>query len=82
MSKEKNIPPQEIPQDQQVKKDSIDETISPAEPVAEAEQPPTTNLSSKALAKEDTQSQTEKNMEIHHHTHPAHGKKTWKDYFW
>jgi len=22
------------------------------------------------------------NMEVHHHTHPAHGKKTWKEYFW
>jgi hypothetical protein len=21
-------------------------------------------------------------MEAHHHTHSAHGKKTWKDYFW
>ncbi|MEJ7675285.1 MAG: hypothetical protein WKF59_21915 [Chitinophagaceae bacterium] len=25
--------------------------------------------------------QTE-NMEVHHHTHPAHHKKNWKDYFW
>ena len=22
------------------------------------------------------------NMEVHHHTHPAHGKKNWKAYFW
>jgi hypothetical protein len=22
------------------------------------------------------------NMEVHHHTHPSHGKKTWKQYFW
>lgn len=21
-------------------------------------------------------------MEVHHHTHPSHEKKTWKDYFW
>ena len=28
-----------------------------------------------------TEQQT-KEMEVHHHTHPAHGKKTWKDYFW
>lgn len=21
-------------------------------------------------------------MEVHHHTHPHHGKKTWKEYFW
>lgn len=26
--------------------------------------------------------QETKNMEVHHHTHPAHGKKNWKDYFW
>ena len=23
-----------------------------------------------------------KEMEVHQHTHPAHGKKNWKDYFW
>jgi hypothetical protein len=23
-----------------------------------------------------------KEMEVHHHTHPPHGKKTWKNYFW
>lgn len=23
-----------------------------------------------------------KNMEVHHHSHPTHGKKTWKNYFW
>ena len=27
------------------------------------------------------QPQTEE-MEVHHHTHPAHGKKNWKSYFW
>jgi hypothetical protein len=21
-------------------------------------------------------------MEVHHHTHPAHGKKSWREYFW
>lgn len=25
--------------------------------------------------------QTE-NMEVHHHTHPSHGNKTWKEYIW
>ncbi len=28
------------------------------------------------------QTQTEEDMEVHHHTHPSHGKKTWKEYFW
>ena len=26
--------------------------------------------------------QETENMEVHHHTHPTHGKKTWKNYFW
>jgi hypothetical protein len=26
--------------------------------------------------------QETENMEVHHHTHESHGKKTWKDYFW
>ena len=25
---------------------------------------------------------TEQEMEVHHHAHPSHGKKTWKEYFW
>jgi hypothetical protein len=29
----------------------------------------------------NTNQETE-NMEVHHHTHASHGKKTWKDYFW
>ncbi|MEO7307296.1 MAG: hypothetical protein ABIR78_07015, partial [Ferruginibacter sp.] len=28
-----------------------------------------------------TESKNEE-MEVHHHTHAAHGKKTWKAYFW
>jgi len=39
--------------------------------MAETEQPPTTNY------KPETE-----NMEVHHHTHADHGKKSWKSYFW
>ncbi|MEO7049384.1 MAG: hypothetical protein ABI091_29035 [Ferruginibacter sp.] len=28
------------------------------------------------------QNQEIENMEVHHHTHPGHHKKTWKEYFW
>ncbi|MEO5942300.1 MAG: hypothetical protein ABIP30_16340 [Ferruginibacter sp.] len=28
------------------------------------------------------QSKQIENMEVHHHTHPGHHKKTWKEYFW
>ena len=72
MSEEKNIPPEEIPQEQPVNKEPADETISSVEPVTEAEQPQTTNY----------KLQTEEEMEVHHHPHPGHHKKKWTDYFW
>ena len=59
----------------------VDETPEPEAKAASDEQPPTTNLASEASAKEGNQQQTE-DMEVHHHTHPAHGKKNWKAYFW
>ena len=65
MSEEKNIPPQEIPQEQPVNKEPADETVSSAEPVTEDEQPQTIN----------NQPQT-KDMETHaQHLHkaPGHG---------
>lgn len=72
MSEENKIPPEEIPQEQPVENETSDETTSPAEPISEAEQLSTIN----------SQLSTKKEMEVHHHTHPAHGKKTWKEYFW
>ena len=72
MSEENEIPPEEIPQEQQVKQDSSDEIISTPEPVTGAEQRETNN----------EKQETEQNMEVHHHTHPGHHKKTWKVYFW
>ena len=71
MSEEKNIPPEEIPQEQPVHKEPVDETTSSAEPITEAEQLITHN--SKLIPND---------MEVHHHTHSGHHKKTWKDYFW
>ena len=47
------------------------ETFVPAEITSEVEQPQTTNY------KPETE-----DMEVHHHTHAAHGKKNWKSYFW
>jgi hypothetical protein len=70
MSDEKNIPPEEIPQEQPVNIEPIDENASSAESIIEAEQPQTPNY------KPETE-----NMEVHHHSH-AHGKKNWKSYFW
>lgn len=42
-----------------------------AEPNSVAKQPQTTNY--KPATEE---------MEVHHHSHPSHGKKTWKEYSW
>ena len=39
----------------------------------------TTNEQSSTL---NSQFSTEQEMEVHHHTHAAHGKKSWKSYFW
>ncbi len=77
MSEEKNIPLEEIPQEQPVNKEPADETISSAEPVTEAEQRETNNEQ-----QETRNDQTKQNMEVHHHTHSAHGKKNWRSYFW
>ena len=58
--------------EQQLNIPSTDEPIVPAtETTSEVEQPQTTNY------KPETE-----DMEVHHHTHTAHGKKNWKSYFW
>ena len=54
--------------EQQLNIPSTDEPIVPAtETTSEVEQPQTTNY------KPETE-----DMEVHHHTHTAHGKKNWK----
>ena len=44
------------------------------------------NLPDEIISTNDTETiypnQETENMEVHHHTHASHGKKTWKDYFW
>lgn len=58
----------------------------------EPEQPPK-NIPTEITAVDETNTdeqlqttnykpETEQHMEVHHHPHPAHGKKTWKEYFW
>ncbi len=69
MSEEKNI--EEIPDEQPVNIEPADETTSSAEPIPQAGQRETNN------EKQETE-----NMEVHHHTHPPHGKKNWRSYFW
>ena len=52
--------------DEQLNTSSTDETITPA-----AETPEIINPTSEI-----------KDMEVHRHAHPTHGKKNWKSYFW
>lgn len=59
-------------QDAQLNTSLTDEPIASTETSTEAEQPITHN----------SQLVTEKDMEVHHHTHHDHGKKNWKSYFW
>ena len=50
------------------------------------ENPPPENLPNEIVPQANIEitspNQETENMEVHHHTHPGHGKKTWKDYFW
>ncbi len=71
MSEENKIQPEETPQEQPVNKPT-DKNSSSAEPITEVEQPLTLN----------PQPSTSEDMEVHHHTHAAHGKKNLKSYFW
>jgi hypothetical protein len=69
MSQEENINLKPVGENREIS----DKPISSAEPVAEAEtQPLSLNI----------QTSISENMEVHHHTHPPHGKKIWTDYFW
>lgn len=47
---------------------------------------PSENLPEEIIPTTDTeainQNQETDNMEVHHHTHADHGKKTWKNYLW
>ena len=68
MSEEKNSG--QIPEEQPVNKELTDETISSAEPVAEAEQP----LNPEIL------NDLNDNMEVHKHPHHVTHKKKWAEY--
>ncbi len=74
MEENKNIKPEQPAENIPAGIPSVDEKNTVVEP-------PITNLPSEILANEDPKLQTEE-MEVHHHTHPTHGKKNWKTYFW
>lgn len=51
-------------------------------PADETTVPETGEVSKEQLSTLNIQPSTEEEMEVHHHTHAAHGKKNWKTYFW
>ncbi len=71
MEENKNIEPEQPPE-------NIPKEIIPSqENILQKAEDATTEESQTSILKTETS-----NMEVHHHTHPAHGKKTWKAYFW
>ncbi len=38
--------------------------------------------SASLISNAEPKPETEQDMEVHHHSHAAHGKKNWKNYFW
>lgn len=56
------------------------------EPLDSTENAQSENLSDEIIPPINTETiipnQVTENMEVHHHAHATHGKKTWKNYFW
>jgi hypothetical protein len=82
MSKEKDRVPEEIPKEQEVNNNNTDDPILSGKPIAEAEQLSINNPFQTDVHPDGYQPSTSEDMEVHHHAHHAHGKKTWKHYFW
>ena len=72
MEENKNIEPEQQLQNIAEEINSTTENILPEAETPATEQPETSNI----------KTETPKQMEVHHHTHPGHHKKKWTDYFW
>jgi len=51
-------------------------------PITNQSENPPPEITLTGETKTITQNQETENMEVHHHSHTGHGKKTWKEYFW
>ncbi len=67
------LPPENFPDENPVNEMSNKDIDSSAKSLTETES---------AFSIENKKPSTTQDMEVHHHTHPGHHKKTWKDYFW
>ncbi|WP_462221271.1 hypothetical protein [Ferruginibacter sp.] len=68
-------------ENKEIREEQPAENISAAGSGGEVEQSNIPPLSGTAII-ETINTAKEKDMEVHHHTHAAHGKKNWKAYFW
>ena len=68
-------------ENKEIREEQPAENISAAGSAGEVEQSKIPPLSGTAII-ETINTEKEKDMEVHHHTHAAHGKKNWKSYFW
>ena len=68
-------------ENKEIREEQPAENISAAGSGGEVEQSKIPPLSGTAIF-ETISTEKEKDMEVHHHTHAAHGKKNWKSYFW
>ncbi len=68
-------------ENKEIREEQPAENISAAGSGGEVEQSNIPPLSGTAII-ETINTAKEKDMEVHHHTHAAHGKKNWKSYFW
>jgi hypothetical protein len=51
-------------------------------PITNQSENPPAEITPTGETKAITQNHETENMEVHHHSHTGHGKKTWKEYFW
>jgi len=51
-------------------------------PITNQSENPPAEITLTGETKTITQNHETENMEVHHHSHTGHGKKTWKEYFW
>jgi hypothetical protein len=78
LDNETKLPQQDLPGDGPLK-ETPDDIVSSANAFSDTNEIP--DLASQPSTINPQPSTTE-DMEVHHHTHSGHGKKTWKNYFW
>jgi len=84
MEENKNIPPKQTEENiPEVKLNEITVSSEATNPLEENILPKeVANTTNEEPSTINPQFSTEQEMEVHHHTHAGHGKKSWRSYFW